>query len=113
MKPKLKQITSKEAKINDVNISSYMVLAYESLREILESICISKGYKVLSHACLGELLRTLIDDFDFNSFDRLRYIRNGINYYGAKVELEQGKEVITKAFDMKNKLLEKYLKDLI
>ena len=105
------EITVKEAKINDVNISSYIVLAYESLREILEAICISKGYKVLSHACLGELLKTLIKDFDFNSFDRLRYIRNGVNYYGIKVELEQGKDLINKTFHMKNNLLEKYLKD--
>ena len=105
------ETTVKEAKLNDINISSYLVLAYESLREILEAICISKGYKVISHLCLGELLKTLIEDFDFDGFDRLRYARNGINYYGTKVELEQGKELIKKAFYLKNSLSNKYLKD--
>ncbi|MCX6749473.1 MAG: hypothetical protein NTW17_01870 [Candidatus Pacearchaeota archaeon] len=103
--------TVKEAKISEINISSYIVLAYESLREILEAICISKGYKVLSHACLGELLKELIKDFDFNEFDRLRYARNGVNYYGTKVELKQGKELIKKAFNMKNDLLGRYLRN--
>jgi uncharacterized protein (UPF0332 family) len=103
--------TVKDASISKFNIPSYVVLAYESLREVLEAISISKGYKVLSHSCLGELLRTLIKDFDFNEFDRLRYARNGVNYYGVKVELEQGKQLIDKAFNMKNNLLKRYLGD--
>lgn len=105
--------TVREAKINPINISSYIVLAYESLRETLEAICISRGYKVLSHACLGELLLVLIKDFDFNEFDRLRYARNGVNYYGVKVELEQGKELMRKAFAMKKDTLDKHLKNFI
>ncbi len=103
--------TVKDVKINGANVSSYVILAYESLREILEGICISRGFKVISHVCLGELLKTLIEDFDFNEFDRIRYIRNGINYYGTKIELFQGKEIIRKAFEMKNTLSERYLKD--
>jgi hypothetical protein len=39
-------------------------------------------------------------DFDFNSFDRFRYIRNGINYYGSKVDYEQGKKLIRKLFNL-------------
>ncbi len=105
------ETTVREANINEINIPSYLVLAYESLREILEAICISKGYKVLSHACLGELLKTLIEDFDFNTFDRLRYVRNGVNYYGTKIELEQGRNLIDKTFYMKSILLVKHLKD--
>ena len=105
------ELTVKEAKLNEVNISPHIILAYESLREILEAICILNGFKVLSHICLGELLKTLIKDFYFDEFDRIRYIRNGINYYGARIELSQGKEIIRKALYMKNSLLEKYLKD--
>lgn len=73
----------------------------------------SRGYKVLSHICLGELLKTLITDFDYAEFDRIRYTRNGINYYGAKVDFGQGKEIIKKAFAMKKKVLEKYLRDFL
>ena len=105
----IKEIAVTSAEINEINISAYVSLAYDSLREILEAICISRGYKVLSHLCLGELLKTLLTDFDYNGFDRLRYIRNGINYYGIKVEFAQGKEIIKKAFNIKKRLLEKYL----
>jgi len=106
----IKEIAVKSANIDEVNISAYVSLAYDSLREILDSLCISKGYKVLSHLCTGELLKSIIEDFDFNQFDRLRYIRNGINYYGEKVDFEQGKEIIKKIFLMKKKILENYLK---
>ena len=106
----IKEIAVKSANIDKVNISAYVSLSYDSLREILEALCISKGYKVLSHLCIGELLKSIIEDFDFNQFDRLRYIRNGINYYGEKVDFEQGKEIINKIFSMKKKIFEKYLK---
>ncbi|PIN78069.1 hypothetical protein COV15_00200 [Candidatus Woesearchaeota archaeon CG10_big_fil_rev_8_21_14_0_10_34_12] len=107
---RIKELTVNSAKVDSVNISAYVSMAYDSLREVLEAICISHGYKVTSHICLGELLKTLIDDFDFNEFDRMRYVRNGINYYGTKVDFEQGKEIIKKIFLMKNYLLKKYVR---
>ena len=109
----IKEITVKKAKIDKQNISVYVSISYDSLREILEAICISKGYKVLSHVCIGNLLKSILNDFDYNGFDRLRYIRNNINYYGVKVEFNQGKEVIDKIFIMKKRLTEKYLKDFV
>lgn len=108
----IKEHAVKKAKIDDVNISAYVSLAYDSLREILEALCISKGYKVLSHACIGELLKDIFKDFDYEEFDRYRYIRNGINYYGKKVEFEQGKEIINKIFLMKRKYIKIHLRNL-
>ena len=106
--------TVKTAVIDNINISSYVSMAYDSLREIMEAVCISYGYKVINHICLGELIKDLIKDFDFHEFDRWRYIRNGISYYGTKVDFNQGKEIIKKMFIMKNSLLKnnltKYLK---
>ncbi|MEK6873428.1 MAG: hypothetical protein AABW91_01165 [Nanoarchaeota archaeon] len=101
------------AVIDEENISSYVYLAYESLREVLEAISLLKGCKVLNHICLGELLNELLDDFDFNSFDRFRYIRNGIGYYGRKVGYGEGKEIITKIFSMKKLLYDKYIINLL
>jgi uncharacterized protein (UPF0332 family) len=101
----IKEITVKKAKIDHINISAYVSLAYDSLREALEAICISKGYKVLSHVCIGELLKYLFKDFDYDGFDRLRWIRNSINYYGTKVEFNQGKEIISKIFGMKKSVI--------
>ncbi|RME54706.1 hypothetical protein D6777_02975, partial [Candidatus Woesearchaeota archaeon] len=67
-------------------------------------------YKVLSHICIGELLKDLLKDFEYEEFDRLRWIRNSINYYGEKVEFEQGKEIIKKIFAIRKKILDEYLK---
>ncbi len=107
----IKENAVKTARINEENISAYVSLAYDSLREVLDALSILNGYKVLSHICIGELLKTIIDEFDYEEFDRLRWIRNSINYYGEKVEYAQGKELIDKTFAMKHKLMEKHLKD--
>jgi len=106
----INESTVKTASLSEKNISSYVALAYDSLRGVLEALCILHGYKVLNHICIGELLVTLINDFDYDEFDRLRWIRNGINYYGKKVDFEQGKEIISKIFLMKKKIIGKHLK---
>lgn len=107
----IKETTVKTANINKTNIPAYVSLAYDSLREILESLCILKGYKVLSHICIGELLKDTIGEVDFKEFDRIRWIRNSINYYGEKVEFEQGKEIIQKIFAIKKKISDKHLRN--
>jgi len=61
---------------------------------------------------MGELLKGILEDFDYDEFDRLRWIRNSINYYGEKVEFEQGKEIIRKIFAIRNNILERYLSKL-
>jgi len=107
-----KEVTVNEAKINQISISAYVSMAYDSLREVLEAICILNSYKVASHLCLGELLKELIKDFDFNIFDRFRYIRNGINYYGTKIDLSQGKQIISNMFQLRKELKKKYLSNI-
>ncbi|MCK5334037.1 MAG: hypothetical protein KAJ24_05970 [Candidatus Aenigmarchaeota archaeon] len=108
----IKESTVKEAKLTEKNISVYVCVAYDSLREILEAVCIYNGYKVLSHICIGELLRKIVPDFDYVGFDRMRYIRNAINYYGTKADFEQGKQIIEKIFKMRKDILEKHIKDI-
>ena len=98
------------SKFDERNISAYVSMSYDSLREVLEALCISKGYKVLSHICIGELLKDILDNFDYEDFDRLRWIRNSINYYGEKVDFSQGKEIIHKIFLIKKKIVSNYLK---
>jgi hypothetical protein len=67
----IKETTVLTANIDDQNISAYVSLAYDSLRETLDALCNLNGYKVLSHVCIGELLRKIIDDFEYNDFDRV------------------------------------------
>lgn len=110
----IKRTTVKTANIDKMSISAYVSMAYSSLLEILEAISLSKGYNVSSsHVCLGELLKELLEDFDYHQFDRMRYARNGVEYYGTKIEFEQGKELIKKMFDMRETLMKKYLKEFL
>jgi len=106
----IKEETVNLSKLDERNISAYVSMSYDSLREVLEALCISKGYKVLSHICIGELLKDILDNFDYEDFDRLRWIRNSINYYGEKVDFSQGKEIIHKIFLIKKKIVSNYLK---
>ncbi len=101
----IKEKTVNNAPIDEDNICAYLPMAYDSLREIMEAICILHSYKVTSHICLGRLVKTLVEDFDYYRFDRFRYMRNSINYYGEKTDFNQGKEMIRKIFEMKNLLL--------
>lgn len=101
---KIKEESIKKVELNERNICAYIPMAYDSLREIMEGICIMNGYKVTSHICIERLLKEIYPNITFKEFDRFRYIRNSINYYGKKVELEQGKEIIKKIFILKNKM---------
>ena len=102
---KIKQNAVKSAKIDKENISAYVSLAYDSLREVLEALCVLKGYKIISHICIGEFLKKFFPNFKHAEFDRYRWIRNSINYYGEKIEFNQGKELIKKIFNLKKDVL--------
>ncbi|MBS3074017.1 hypothetical protein J4447_01025 [Candidatus Pacearchaeota archaeon] len=81
------------------------VLAYDSLRMILEALCAVKGYKVGSHIQLGELVKEFYREFDYNTFDRVRWVRNSIQYYGQDIDSGQGKELISKMLALKREML--------
>lgn len=102
--------TVKEAKLNRKNISTYCVVAYSSLRQILEAMSLNEGYKVTSHICTGLLLKKKVKDFDVEFFERLRKIRNKISYYGEGVDFETGAELIQNIFKLNKKLRAKLKK---
>ncbi|MBS1266867.1 MAG: hypothetical protein MAG795_00836 [Candidatus Woesearchaeota archaeon] len=109
---KIKENTIKNADLNKHNISAYVPMAYDCLREILEGICIMKGYKVTNHVCIEKILKSKYPNISFYEFNRFRKIRNRINYYGQMIEFEQGKEMIEKIFVFKSKM-EELLLELI
>lgn len=102
---KSKEIAIQSAKIDEITVNAYIPMAYDALREILGALCTLHGYKVTNHVCLGELLIKLEPDFDYNSFDRFRYIRNSINYYGKQVGLIEGRDLIKKIIQMRKNIL--------
>jgi len=102
----IKEQTVMTVTLTEFNISAYIPMAYDALREVLDALCILNGYKPQSHIHTGEIAKLLHPQFDFITFDRFRYARNRINYYGEKVEFEQ------KILQMK-KEVEKKVKTLL
>jgi hypothetical protein len=79
-------------------------MAYDALRAVLDAFCILHEYKVLSHECLGKLVKDMIPNFDLVVYERYKYARNGINYYGTNVALEKGRALIKGMLDMKKEM---------
>jgi uncharacterized protein (UPF0332 family) len=71
-------------------------LLYDALREYLESIALDKGYKIYNHECYTAFLKEILNlSNEADQFDKLRKIRNGINYYGRKVSKEEARQIIS------------------
>ncbi|MFH1637545.1 MAG: hypothetical protein ABIB71_03915 [Candidatus Woesearchaeota archaeon] len=100
-----KYFTASNIKIEDKTAPSSVSLFYDALREILEAIAIKKGYKIYNHECYTWFLKEIMKEDELASgFDRVRKIRNGINYYGKKIPVDDAvdtvkdiKKLITKA----------------
>lgn len=76
--------------LTQANASPMLVNYYEALREICEAICAKNGYKVYSHEAYTSYLEEHLKEERISiQFDRLRKLRNGVNYYGEFVSVEE------------------------
>ena len=84
-------------------------LLYEALRGYLESIALKNGFKIYNHECYTSFLKEILNMPNKAArFDKLRKIRNGINYYGKTFSLEEGEFIIEEL-----KVLIKIFKEVI
>lgn len=73
---------------------SKISLLYDALRELLEAIALENGYKIYNHECYTSFLKEILGlSAQADSFDKVRKIRNGINYYGRKLSIEEARKV--------------------
>jgi len=73
-----------------------ITLLYDALREILESVALEQGFKIYNHECYSAFLKEILNlPGEADLFDKIRKIRNGINYYGKKVQQEEAESIIT------------------
>jgi hypothetical protein len=69
--------------------------AYEAIREFIDAILYSEGYKSYSHeASVAYLFKLGFNISEINDVDRLRRIRNNIKYYGGDATLDEAKEAL-------------------
>lgn len=103
----------KKLKIDDISARKIMTNYYDVLRSILEAIAILKGYKIYSHEAFTYFLKEEGEDLIAKKFDRLRRIRNGINYYGKSISIEEVGEIISQISKLIKILREKYLNKIL
>jgi len=84
---------------------------YDILRSILEAIASKNGYKIYSHETFTNFLKEKGEITKAEKFDRLRKIRNSINYYGKSISTEEAHENIEEIKTIINYLIGKYLGD--
>jgi len=101
--------TLKTIEINQSSASLVFSSAYESLRQILEAIALTKGLKVYSHQAFTYFLLELGEESVSVMFDRFRKLRNGINYYGKGVSEAVTRQAIKEIEKKMRYLVTKYL----
>lgn len=75
--------------------NSKFVLLYDALRCYLEFIALDRGYKIYNHDCYTSFLKEIVgDSAAADKFDKFRYSRNGLEYYGKRFESEEGQHAI-------------------
>ena len=84
---------------------------YDILRELLEAMANNDNYKIYSHEAFAQYPEEIKKEANIaHKFDRFRKIRNNINYYGARVSVEEAKEYKKEILSILTILKEKYLR---
>ncbi|MGM5482239.1 MAG: hypothetical protein ACQESF_02145 [Nanobdellota archaeon] len=75
---------------------SKITLLYDAMRMILEILALQKGYKVYNHECYTAFLKEIMGLSEKGDmYDKLRKVRNNINYYGEAISVEESKTIIS------------------
>jgi len=88
-----KRLSAERLPIDEITAGSVIILLYDSARELLEALVIREGYKVYNHECYVAFLTHINERKLAQSFDRLRKIRNGINYYGKDLLPQEAEDI--------------------
>jgi len=84
-----------------------ITLMYDALREYLESLALEHGFKIYNHECYTAFLKEILGKSnEADTFDKLRKVRNAINYYGRKVSEEEAKEILKELNELIKKVKE-------
>ncbi|MFH0701299.1 MAG: hypothetical protein V2A62_02595 [Candidatus Woesearchaeota archaeon] len=83
--------------IKESNANYLFEFYYSSALELLHALLLFDGYSVGNHICLGYYLRDILVKPElYRLFDDCRIKRNGLVYYGRKMDFETAKSGIDK-----------------
>lgn len=94
-----------ELQMNDVNAPSKVSLAYDSLRELLETLALKNRYKIYNHECYSAFLKEILQEKENgDEFDEIRKIRNAVNYYGKSISTKEAMGVIKRIMNLRESI---------
>lgn len=99
-------------KIDEDSARKVMSNYYDLLRSILEAVSSLEGYKIYQHEAFTYYLKEKEEGLLAEKFDRFRKIRNGINYYGKDISIEEVKENVKEIVKIVSEIKEKYLNNI-
>ena len=99
-----------QTKLTELSKRKLVTNYYDSLRSLLEAVSLLKGYKIYSHEAFFFLLKEKGENQIAQKFDRFRKIRNGLNYYGKSIQLNEAKEIIEELKRVINEIKQKFIK---
>ena len=92
-----------------IHYYSIITLLYDNIRIFLEVISLKRGYKIYNHECYVSFLKEIMKESQLaDEFDKLRIIRNSINYYGKEINSEEGKVVVNEMKKLIKELKKKF-----
>jgi hypothetical protein len=92
--------------INGFSSRKTMSNYYDVMRAYLEALGLKKGYKIYSHEAFTFFLKEIDEVVLAIKFDRMRKIRNGINYYGEDITVEEVKANVIVIKEIIKRILE-------
>lgn len=108
----LKRIAAEKVKSSEAlpaeHFYSRISLLYDALRSLLECLALQEGYKIYNHECYTSFLKEILRlSREAGSFDRLRIVRNGINYYGREIDSGEAGAVIKELKELTAKITQR------
>lgn len=92
---KNKLISADILQLSEATSVSKLSLCYDSARELLKALAIGRGYKIYNHECYAGFLKEVVGNEELaKKFDRLRLLRNSVNYYGQSISIVDTKESV-------------------
>jgi len=90
-----KQITESKIPFTEKDCIAKISLRYEVLRELLEALAILNSYKIYNHECYSAFLKQVLNKHTLaKQFDKVRMIRNNINYYGESYSKQESSIIL-------------------
>lgn len=100
-----------ELKISENSSRKIVANYYDVLRSVLEATALEQGYKVYSHEAFTYFLKEKKKEAFAEKFDRMRKIRNKINYYGKTISVAEAESIAKEIKELIPELRKAFLKE--